>query len=81
MQSIGNLEHKFSISARYCHFSLSAWSRIENFDIFHETKMNTYSQKMNDLHLMKNVQIFHFYHVENEKYHCLAQMIMDVSNF
>ena len=38
MQHIGNLEHKFSISARYCHFSLLAWSKMKFFDILHNTK-------------------------------------------
>ena len=59
IQHIKNLSRLFFVSAKYCHFSLSAWSKMKNFDILHKTKSD-YSKKMNDLHFIKNVKIFHF---------------------
>ena len=32
-----NLASRFSVSARYAPFQLGAWSKIENFEIFHKT--------------------------------------------
>ena len=36
IQHIKNSSRLFFVSAKYCHFSLSAWSKMKNFDIFYK---------------------------------------------
>ena len=46
-QHIKNLEHPFSVSAKYGQFSLSTWSKNKNFGFYHKIK-SVYLLKMND---------------------------------
>ena len=39
LQHIKNLAHTFFVSARYCRFSLSTWSKMKNFDPDHKSKI------------------------------------------
>ena len=39
MQCIKNFAHCFFVSARYCRFSLSAWSKMKNFYPDHKSKI------------------------------------------
>ena len=38
-QHIKNLEHPFSVSAKYGQFSLSTWSKNKNFDFYHKIEI------------------------------------------
>ena len=60
LQHIKNLEYCFSVSANYCKFSISSWSKIENFDSYHRTKI-VHFWKSNNLCFMIWVKIFHFW--------------------
>ena len=50
--------HTFSILARYGPFWLMTWSKIENFEIFHKTKIN-YLIKTNDSCFTVKVKMGH----------------------
>ena len=54
------MAHRFFVSARYCRFSLSAWSKMKNFDPDHKSKV-VYLLKINDFAFMVWVKIFHFW--------------------
>ena len=60
LQHIKNLAHCLFVSARYCRFWLSAWSKIKNFDPGHNSKI-IYFWYFNNLAFMVWVKNFYFW--------------------
>ena len=62
LQHIKNLAHTFFVSARYCRFSLTTWSKMKNFDPDHKSKM---IQFLKTLLLRSGSKIFIFDHADS----------------